>query len=182
VTQANIGSSICLAGWTAPVRPPESYTERLKVQQMAAYGDLGPVSAYEEDHLIPLELGGSPASPSNLWPEIGALRNPKDSVENAARRAVCKGSLGLAAAQLAMSANWIVFGEQLGVTSVPTPASPSPAAPPVTAPPTTLTPVSNYRAGEFCARSKEAQVVQTSEGPLICKVTTDPSHPRWEHT
>jgi len=34
VTQANIGSTICKSGWTATVRPPESYTENLKEEQL----------------------------------------------------------------------------------------------------------------------------------------------------
>jgi hypothetical protein len=122
VTQANIDQTICSSGWTSTVRPPESYTEPLKHQQMAAYGDAGPLSGYEEDHLIPLELGGSPTNPQNLWPEPGASPNPKDDVETAANRAVCDGKMTLAAAQQAMAANWIVLGDQLGV------AAPAPTA------------------------------------------------------
>lgn len=38
VTQANINDTICVPGWTATVRPPESYTERLKRRQIAEYG------------------------------------------------------------------------------------------------------------------------------------------------
>ena len=34
VTQANIYSTICVSGWTATVRPPESYTENLKEEQL----------------------------------------------------------------------------------------------------------------------------------------------------
>ena len=60
---------------------PEDYTENLKRDQMAEYADTNPISDYEEDHLIPLELGGSPTSPLNLWPEPGASPNPKDAVE-----------------------------------------------------------------------------------------------------
>jgi hypothetical protein len=113
VTQATIHRTICVAGWTSRVRPPESYTERLKSQQMFLYGDRGPMSSYEEDHLIPLELGGSPANPKNLWPEPGRSPNPKDAVENAAKYAVCDGRLSLAAAQRAIATNWIAFGQQL---------------------------------------------------------------------
>jgi hypothetical protein len=116
VTQADIATTICTSGWTATVRPPESYTEALKRQQMARYGDAGPLGSYEEDHLIPLEIGGSPTSPANLWPEPGASPNPKDAVENAANEAVCRGTMTLAAAQQEMAANWIDLGRQLGVT------------------------------------------------------------------
>src|SRR5215471_19094461 len=70
VTQSTIGSTICMSGWTATVRPPTSYTNALKVQGIADYGysDTN-VSDYEEDHLVPLELGGAPRDPRNLWPE-----------------------------------------------------------------------------------------------------------------
>lgn len=128
VTQSSIDDTICRSGWTATVRPPESYTEPLKFRQMAAYGDAGSASGYEEDHLIPLELGGSPSSPLNLWPEPGASPNPKDSVENAANRAVCDGKLSLAAAQSAIAADWITFGRQLGVDTQPPPSTGAAAA------------------------------------------------------
>ena len=39
VTQATIGSTVCVRGWTATVRPPTSYTSALKVRQMAEYGE-----------------------------------------------------------------------------------------------------------------------------------------------
>jgi hypothetical protein len=112
VTQATIKRTICVSGWTAKVRPSSSYTNKLKKQQMALYGDRLPMSSYEEDHLIPLELGGSPTSAKNLWPEPGE-HNPKDKVENAAKTAVCAGKMTLVTAQRAMAANWINFGHQL---------------------------------------------------------------------
>jgi hypothetical protein len=115
VTQATIGSTICRRGWTRTVRPPESYTEPLKRQQAQAYGWIGPLSRYEEDHLVPLELGGAPTDPRNLWPEPGASPNPKDQVESAANRAVCEGRMRLADAQRAIAADWVAFGRQLGV-------------------------------------------------------------------
>jgi hypothetical protein len=89
---------------------------------MAAYGDAGLVSAYEEDHLIPLELGGSPTNPQNLWPEPGASPNPKDDVETAANQAVCDGKMTLASAQRAMAGNWVALGQELGAVQ-PAPAS-----------------------------------------------------------
>ena len=42
VTQATIGSTICVRGWTATVRPPSSYTSPLKLEQMPEYGESGP--------------------------------------------------------------------------------------------------------------------------------------------
>ena len=69
VTQATIGTTICVQGWTRSVRPPTEYTNALKLRQMRAYGEIGPPSAFQEDHLISLELGGHPTDPRNLWPE-----------------------------------------------------------------------------------------------------------------
>ena len=40
------------------------------MKQIAEYGYADTSTAdYEEDHLIPLELGGAPRDPNNLWPE-----------------------------------------------------------------------------------------------------------------
>lgn len=50
VTQANIGSTICIRGWTATVRPPLSYTAKLKPKQIREQHLPGGPSDYEEDH------------------------------------------------------------------------------------------------------------------------------------
>jgi hypothetical protein len=92
VTETTIRSTICVSGWTARVRPPTSYTEPLKLGQMAAERLTGPASAYEEDHRVPLELGGSPADPQNLSPEAHPGSYTKDAAENTARAQVCGGA------------------------------------------------------------------------------------------
>jgi uncharacterized protein DUF3761 len=137
VTQATIHSTICVSGWTRTVRPSSSYTTGLKLQQLAsgyAYqGDTNP-SDYEEDHLIPLELGGSPSSPLNLWPELyhaadGAYA--KDSIENHLHSLVCAGQLSLTAAQQAIANNWwtaeLRYGNITRHTSAPVTHAPAPA-------------------------------------------------------
>ena len=108
VTQATIATTICVSGWTATVRPPSSYTSSLKVEQLAAFGysDQNPRD-YEEDHRVPLELGGAPRDTSNLSPERGASPNPKDSAENAARADVCAGRATLQQEQAAFVALWL---------------------------------------------------------------------------
>ena len=78
--------SICHGGGTKRYRPPSSYTDALKRRQLVAYGyaDTNPAD-YEEDHLIPLELGGSGSDETNLWPEARKGKNnsfEKDKVEN----------------------------------------------------------------------------------------------------
>jgi hypothetical protein len=99
VTDATIGSTICKRGWTATVRPPTSYTSALKLRQMAAYGETGPPEAYQEDHLISLELGGDATDPRNLWPEPYPRASDVDRIENELNAKVCSGALSLAEAQ-----------------------------------------------------------------------------------
>jgi hypothetical protein len=99
VTQANIHSTICVTGWTATIRPPPEYTDALKLEQMHAYSETGPPSAYEEDHLISLELGGAPRDPRNLWPEPRPRADEVDRIENELNAKVCSGALSLADAQ-----------------------------------------------------------------------------------
>ncbi|HEY2763435.1 MAG TPA: hypothetical protein VGJ13_05395 [Pseudonocardiaceae bacterium] len=109
VTQATIHQTICVRGWTATIRPPASYTTQLKRQQMVAYGESGSLAGYEEDHLLPLEAGGNPTDPRNLWPEPRSGAHPageKDEAENAAKAAVCSGQMTLPQAQAKILADW----------------------------------------------------------------------------
>ncbi len=113
VNEHTIDATICVRGWTRTIRPPVSYTEPLKKAQIRAYGyaDRRPWK-YEEDHLIPLDLGGSPDSPLNLWPEPhlgpgdwGAYA--KDRLEEKMVQLVCRHDLSLARARAMMAGNWI---------------------------------------------------------------------------
>ena len=100
VTQATIGATICRRGWTRTIRPPTDYTNALKRKQMRLYDEHGPPAAYQEDHLISLELGGDPTDPRNLWPEPYPRAAAVDRIENDLNARVCAGSLALADAQL----------------------------------------------------------------------------------
>ncbi|WP_420713822.1 hypothetical protein [Streptomyces sp. NRRL WC-3742] len=119
VTQSTISSTICVSGWTATVRPPTSYTNALKVQQIAQYGYSDTNTAdYEEDHLVPLELGGAPRDPNNLWPEprYGTqTATSKDSVETKLKNAVCGGRVTLSAARSAIASDWTTALSRLGL-------------------------------------------------------------------
>ena len=152
VSQATIHSTICVAGWTSTIRPSSTFTTALKRQQLAsgyAYHGDTLIGDYEEDHLISLELGGSAASPLNLWPEpyvaaIGA--RTKDKVENRLHAMVCSGTLSLARAQQAIALNWWNAYRAYVGTATPT----TPTAKPTTARPTptsTPTPVAGPPAG-----------------------------------
>lgn len=102
VRLGTISKTICVKGWTKTVRPPVSYTNALKIQQMVLYEETGSPSAYEEDHFIPLELGGAPKNPKNLWPEPRAQSKVSDPLETQLKRKVCRGVLTLTKARAAI--------------------------------------------------------------------------------
>ncbi|MBM9509002.1 hypothetical protein [Actinacidiphila acididurans] len=110
VTQSTIHSTICVSGWTSTVRPPTSYTNPLKAQGIIDYGYSDTNMAdYEEDHLVPLELGGAPRDPNNLWPEPYSgtkTATTKDGVETKLKNAVCNGVITLSSARSAIRTNW----------------------------------------------------------------------------
>lgn len=120
VTPGTIHATICASGWTSRVRPPEAITEKEKRASMAAYGDRGALSAYEYDHLIPLELGGAVNAAGNLWPEAdyvhhsGFYANPKDHLEGALNRLVCAGRMPLLTAQELIADNWVAAYRKYG--------------------------------------------------------------------
>jgi len=117
VTQANIHSTICVSGWTATIRPPTSYTNKLKTQQIVQYGYTATAaSLYEEDHLISLQLAGSPTDPRNLWPEPYTISlqsgqpagaRTKDAFETALKKKVCAGTMTLVEAQREIGVHWV---------------------------------------------------------------------------
>ena len=176
VTQANIGSTICMSGWTSTVRPDTAYTDSLKQAQLAsgyAYQGNTSMAAYEEDHLIPLELGGSPNSSLNLWPEPYAGSDgarTKDMTENSLNRAVCDGTMTLAAARQAIATDWHTAASP-AQSSAPA-QSPAPAAP-AQAP--AQAPAKTYRAGEFCPAADHGMTI----GGLTCSQVG--ARWRWEN-
>jgi hypothetical protein len=103
VTPASLATTICKHGWTSTIRPPSSYTDDLKVQQMKVYRRAGSPSDYQEDHLISLELGGDPNDPKNLWPEPRPHAEKVDGIENELNDAICSGKMALREAQRRIS-------------------------------------------------------------------------------
>ena len=102
---------------TATVR---NVTQATKVKVCAEYGVKNcPSHAFEIDHLISLELGGSDDI-TNLWPQpldvAGVVGfHTKDVVENRAHAAVCKGTITLKQAQDGISADWYAFAKKYGL-------------------------------------------------------------------
>lgn len=111
VTQETIDQTICVPHYTETIRPRTSYTNKIKREQIEAYGYTDKnLKHYEEDHLISLQLGGSPDDPRNLWPQpysgtCGA--RIKDKLEGRLKRLVCKKKITLKEAQQAIASDWI---------------------------------------------------------------------------
>ncbi len=108
VMPATITKTICVHGWTATVRPPVSYTDKLRSQDTPA--GFKP-SDGELDHRLSIEDGGSPTDPKNLWwmkygDRYGA--RVKDVLETKLSRAVCKGTISLDDARAALMGNWLI--------------------------------------------------------------------------
>lgn len=95
VTQANLQKTICVPNWTKTVRPPASYTDKLKLQQMKDLGLKGDPHSFEEDHFVSIEMGGDPRDPKNLWPQPWPDARHKDVIENQIHRKLCAGQMRL---------------------------------------------------------------------------------------
>jgi hypothetical protein len=158
VTQATIATTICVSGWTATIRPPSSYTTTVKDQQLASgyayHRDQNPAD-YEEDHLIPLELGGAPRSIRNLWPEPYHVTDgaySKDKIENKLHALVCAGSLSLGTARHAIATNWVAAYQRYISVSTAAPSTSYRPAPTTTqvAPPQTTAAAAPAGATAIC--------------------------------
>lgn len=111
VTLATQAVTICKANWTATVRPPVSYTDRLRAERTPPGRR---PSEGELDHRLSIEDGGSPDDPTNLWwqaydDHYGA--RVKDVLETRLHRLVCEGQLTLDEARAALLGNWLVAYE-----------------------------------------------------------------------
>jgi len=109
---------VCTAGYTKKVR---NVPVSVKRQVYAEYDTEYVRGAYEVDHLIPLELGGS-NSIRNLWPEPYDLvwgAHVKDQLENRLHGLVCRESLPLETAQNWIAHDWIGAYRRVFHTKVP---------------------------------------------------------------
>lgn len=119
VTQATIGTTICVKGYTKTIRPPAAYTEPIKRLQVRSYGYTDKrLASYEEDHVEALEVGGAPGAKVNLFPEPHKLSQPDDGLEGSLHSQVCTGRLTLAAAQAQLYAAKIAHGYQRAKSEV----------------------------------------------------------------
>ncbi len=103
----SIGHTICVKGWTATVRPPASYTSRIKVHLLREQGlPLELIGDFQLDHRIPLALGGAPSDLRNLRLEDADDADKKDDVEKCLARAVCAGRIALDEARRRIWTDW----------------------------------------------------------------------------
>ena len=99
VTQATIANTICRSGYAAEMRPTRRGGVRGEEEPAAGSRRARRLEgAYEEDHLIPLELGGAPTDERDLWPQPrrpadGWEASRKDDLEGILHREVCAGRL-----------------------------------------------------------------------------------------
>ena len=104
---------ICVSGYSQSVR---NVPEKEKNEVYASYNVTShPTGAYEVDHLVSLELGGS-NDISNLWPEPVSPTpgfHEKDKVENYLHKLVCDGNISLGDAQIEIANNWLSIYNQL---------------------------------------------------------------------
>jgi len=133
VTQDTIQTTICVSGYSKKIRPPLSYTDPLKEQQIAQYGYSDTNKAdYEEDHLIALEDGGHPTDPKNLWPQPRYTKPwgapQKDTLEDVLHQLICSGQLPLDTARQAIASDWVAaYRKYVPQSAVPfTPVPPEP--------------------------------------------------------
>ena len=115
-------ADICVTGYTKKVRNVPAAVKR---QVYAAYRVVNTPGAYEVDHLIPLELGGS-NSLKNLWPESYNIEwnaHIKDELENRLHGLACRGTVPLRQAQQEIATDWIAAYQKYFHTDHPlTPA------------------------------------------------------------
>lgn len=139
-------TKVCVSGYSRAVR---HVTQAMKKQVFQNYGlDYPqPRGAYEVDHFIALELGGS-NDISNLWPEPA---NPtpgfheKDDVENYLHKQVCSGAISIEEAQDAIRTDWYAVyqkmnGGDTALMRLPVPRQPAFAGPVTLYPDPDLTP------------------------------------------
>mgnify|MGYP003394393201 CR=1 FL=1 len=109
---------------TSSVRPPVSYTNALKKQDITLYhyADTN-MADYELDHIVSLEVCGDPKDPTNLWPQLYNLiwngkdigAKVKDKVENLMAKMVKARQLTIQEAADNLRFDWVNVGMKYGI-------------------------------------------------------------------
>ena len=94
---------ICAAGYAAKMSSvPASEANALFAEYGIARAQR---RAYELDHVVPIELGGS-NSIANLAPEASKPARAKDKLEKKLHQLVCGGQMKLGTAQRSIASSW----------------------------------------------------------------------------
>jgi hypothetical protein len=109
VTPDNLEDTICKVGYTKTIRPPVSYTQKIKKKMIADQGWEGPAIL---DHYIPLQGGGHPSDPRNFLLQTPKDSYIKDTVEDHMHDDICDGKITLRKAQEIMGADWTKYDER----------------------------------------------------------------------
>jgi hypothetical protein len=111
VTQATIGTTICVRGWTQTVRPPQAYTHLSGSKSGSSAMPI--VTSARTRRTTSCRWGSEarPCDPRNLWPEPRATAggwnaDVKDDLEAVLSRLVGSGRVPLAGTQQAISTDW----------------------------------------------------------------------------
>ena len=114
-------STICTPGYASSVRNVSTATKKqVYAEYSVSYPQ--PTGAYEVDHFIPLEIGGS-NDITNLWLEPASPTpgfHQKDQFENFEHQQVCKGTISVAEAQSRMTSDWYLYWEEEVEGATPT--------------------------------------------------------------
>lgn len=112
-------TDLCPHAYTATVRKELKASTKREV--FRRYRVTPTRGAYEVDHLVSLELGGS-NDISNLWPQAYHGRfnaHDKDALENQLHALVCAGVVDLGEAQRAIALDWIKAMHTYGRKAAP---------------------------------------------------------------
>ena len=106
-------STICTPGYASSVRNVSTATKKqVYAEYSVSYPQ--PTGAYEVDHFIPLEIGGS-NDITNLWLEPATPTpgfHQKDQFENFEHGQVCDGEITAAEAQRRMVSDWYFYWQE----------------------------------------------------------------------
>lgn len=145
-------ATICASGYASSVRNVSTATKK---KVYAEYGLTYPQAsgAYEVDHFIPLEIGGS-NDITNLWPEPAAPApgfHQKDQFEDFEHDQICSGKISVQEAQSRMVSDWYYYWEVEveGVTPGTTAPIQQTAAPAPTPQTTTTAPAASSTAAYY---------------------------------
>jgi hypothetical protein len=181
-------AQICVPGYAARARDVGVEEKR---QAYSEYGLAYPQApgAYEADHLVPLELGGS-NDLANLWPEAASPPpgfHEKDGLEDWLHDQVCAGAIDLTTAQQEIATDWLSVWQAAGqpapsysggntgdLTPRPPDATAAPSLPVAVTPAPTSTPSTTAGDGHtyYASKAPNATTIYCDDDPVWQTLST----------